>query len=56
MRRWANPLTREVALRRLMTISALAVLIANAPHALAQNAAGSVAPPSPLSAKAMVLG
>jgi hypothetical protein len=31
------------------------VLVANAPPALAQNAAGSVAPPSPLSTKAMVL-
>jgi hypothetical protein len=42
-------------MRRLMTISALAVLVANAPRAVAQNAANAVAPPSPLSAKAMVL-
>jgi hypothetical protein len=42
-------------MRRLLTGSALAVLVSYAPRSLAQNAAGSVAPPSPLSAKAMVL-
>jgi len=42
-------------MRRLMTVSALTVLVANAPRAVAQNAASSVAPPSPLSTKAMVL-
>jgi len=42
-------------MRRLMTVSALTVLVANAPRAVAQNAASSVAPPSALSTKAMVL-
>ena len=42
-------------MRRLMTVSALAGLMANAPCAVAQNAAGSVGPPAPLSAKAMAL-
>ena len=42
-------------MRRLITGSVLALLAANAPRSIAQNAAGSVAPPPALSAKAMAL-
>ena len=51
----AQSSTREVAMRTFMTVSALAALVAAAPCADAQNAAGSVGPPLAISIRSLTL-